>query len=114
MIKLYRCLFIALVLLTAYAAFSPSEGDSSIPHIDKIFHFLIFFLLSFILDLSVEEPLIKYPFLILFLFFYAILIEFVQYFLSYRSAELFDFLSDSMGILVYLVIAPKNKVKATR
>ena len=114
MINLYRCLFVLLVVLTAYAAFNPSQGTSSIPHIDKFFHFLIFFLLSFSLDLSVKQPLLKYPLLILFLIFYAALIEFVQYFLPYRSAELFDLLSDSIGILVYLIIAPRNKIRTTQ
>tara|TARA_B100000674_G_C37506989_1_gene763031 strand:- start:284 stop:628 length:345 start_codon:yes stop_codon:yes gene_type:complete len=114
MINLYRCLFVLLVVFTAYAAFYPSQGTSSIPHIDKFFHFLIFFLLSFSLDLSVKQPLLKHPLLILFLIFYAALIEFVQYFLPYRSAELFDLLSDSIGILVYLIIAPRNKIRTTQ
>ena len=114
MIKLYRCLFILLVLFTAYAAFSPSDGNASIPNIDKFIHFVIFFLLAFFLDLSVKESIIKYPLFIFFLFFYATLIEFVQYFLPTRSADLIDFLFDLIGILVYLVIAPKNKSRATR
>jgi VanZ family protein len=37
-------------------------------------------------------------------------IEIVQYNLPYRSAELFDFLADLLGMLVYFVFIPRIKV----
>tara|TARA_B100000282_G_scaffold217586_1_gene161267 strand:- start:196 stop:348 length:153 start_codon:yes stop_codon:yes gene_type:complete len=45
--------------------------------------------------------------MILFLVFYALLIEVGQSFLVYRSAEVNDFIFDLLGILVYLMFAPR-------
>lgn len=110
MLKVYRSIFIFFILFTSYAAFTPAEGNSSIPHIDKLLHFLIFFLLALFLDLSSKETIIKNPISVFFLIFYAGFIELVQYFLPFRSAKFLDFLSDLLGILVYLIFAPKIKV----
>ena len=110
MLRVYKSLFIFLILFTSYAAFTPAEGNSSILHIDKFLHFSIFLLLTMFLDLSSKKTITKNPILVFFLIFYAGFIELVQYFLPLRSADFFDFLSDLLGILVYLIFAPKIKV----
>ena len=110
MIKVYKSIFILLIFLTGFAAFMPAEGNSSILHIDKFLHFSIFLLLTMFLDLSSKKTITKNPILVFFLIFYAGFIELVQYFLPFRSAEFLDFLSDLLGILVYLIFAPKIKV----
>jgi VanZ family protein len=109
MIRIYRLVFLVLVLLISYAALTP-QGDISIPYIDKIFHFSGFLILSLFLDLSIKKNLSSSKTALIFLLFYALSIEFVQYFLPYRSAELFDFISDLLGILVYLYFAPKLNI----
>ena len=111
MIKIYRLVFLLLVLFISYAALTP-QGDISIPYIDKILHFSAFLMLSFSMDLSIKKPLLLSKAALIFLIFYALLVELVQYFLPYRSAEVFDFISDLLGILVYLYFAPKIKYKA--
>ena len=112
MIRIYRLVFLLLVLFISYAAVTPVEGGASVPYIDKLLHFVAFLILTFFMDLSIKKPLLlsKAPLILLIL--YAFLIELVQYFLSYRSAEVFDFISDLLGILVYLYFAPKIKYKA--
>ena len=102
MINLYRLFFIVTCLFISYSAFAPSDVSSSIPHIDKAIHLIAFLVLSFLLDLSIKNPLNTSKNFIFFLVAYAGSIEIVQYYLTYRSAEILDFLSDLLGILVYL------------
>tara|TARA_B100001248_G_scaffold257757_1_gene240800 strand:+ start:684 stop:1022 length:339 start_codon:yes stop_codon:yes gene_type:complete len=112
MIRIYRIVFLVLFLLISYAALTP-QGDISIPYLDKIFHFSAFIVLSLFLDLSIKRTLLSSKAALIFLIFYALLIELVQYFLPYRSAEFFDFISDLLGILVYLYFAPKINISHT-
>lgn len=112
MIRIYRLVFLLLVLFISYAAVTPVEGGASVPYIDKLLHFVAFLILTFFMDLSIKKPLLLSKVALIFLILYAFLIELVQYFLSYRSAEVFDFISDLLGILVYLYFAPKIKYKA--
>ena len=113
MINLYRLFFIVTFLFISYSAFAPSEPTSSIPHVDKAIHLIAFLVLSFLLDLSIKNPLNTSKNFIFFLVAYAGSIEKVQYYLTYRSAEILDFLSDLLGILVYLYFAPKIIRKAS-
>ena len=112
MIRIYRLVFLSLVLFISYAAVIPVEGGASVPYIDKLLHFVAFLILTFFMDLSIKKPLLLSKAALILLILYAFLIELVQYFLSYRSAEVFDFISDLLGILVYLYFAPKIKYKA--
>ena len=112
MIRIYRLVFLLLVLFISYAAVTPVEGGASVPYIDKLLHFVAFLILTFFMDLSIKKPLLLSKAALILLILYAFLIELVQYFLPYRSAEVFDFISDLLGILVYLYFAPKIKYKA--
>ena len=112
MIRIYRLVFLLLVLFISYAAVTPMEGGASVPYIDKLLHFVAFLILTFFMDLSIKKPLLLSKAALILLILYAFLIELVQYFLSYRSAEVFDFILDLLGILVYLYFAPKIKYKA--
>ena len=112
MIRIYRLVFLLLVLFISYATVTPVEGGASLPYIDKLLHFVAFLILTFFMDLSIKKPLLLSKVALILLILYAFLIELVQYFLSYRSAEVFDFISDLLGILVYLYFAPKIKYKA--
>ena len=112
MIRIYRLVFLLLVLFISYAAVTPMEGGASLPYIDKLLHFVAFLILTFFMDLSIKKPLLLSKAALILLILYAFFIELVQYFLSYRSAEVFDFISDLLGILVYLYFAPKIKYKA--
>ena len=112
MIRIYRLVFLLLVLFISYAAVTPLEVGASVPYIDNLLHFVAFLILTFFMDLSIKKPLLFSKAALILLILYAFLIELVQYFLSYRSAEVFDFISDLLGILVYLYFAPKIKYKA--
>jgi len=114
MIYIYRVVFVFTFLFISYSAFTPSNLDLSVIYLDKILHFSAFLFLTFLLDASLRKPLVSQRWSILFLITFAGFIEFIQYFLPYRSAESFDFLSDLLGILVYLYFAPKIYVKAEK
>ena len=113
MIRIYRFVFLFLVLFISYAAVTPLEGGKSVPYIDNLLHFSAFLTLTFFMDLSIKKSLLFNKAALIFLIFYALLIELVQYFLPYRSAEFFDFISDLLGILVYLYFAPKINISHT-
>ena len=107
MIHICRAVFVLALFFISYGAFTPTESSQSILYLDKVVHFLAFLILTFLLDISLRNPIYIQKYAIWFLIAYAGSIEFIQYFLPYRSAEFFDFLSDLLGILVYLYFAPK-------
>ena len=111
MISVYRFIFTVSILFVSYSAFTPSDANSSIENLDKILHFIVFLYLAFLLDLSSKYPLNENKKLLLILIFYAGLIEVIQSFLPYRSAETLDFLFDILGILVYFIFAPRIKLR---
>ena len=103
----YRSFFILMVVFIYILAITPSSGNPpSFPFLDKILHFLIFILLTFILDVCTRRPLKQHGFLIFLLIGFGFFIEFSQYFTSTRSAEFLDWVFDFIGILVYLLFAP--------
>ena len=111
MIRIYRFVFLFLLLFITYAAVTPTEGGASLPYTDKLLHFSAFLILTFFMDLSTKKPLLFNKIALIFLILYAFLIELVQYFLPYRSAEVLDFISDLSGKLVYLLFAPKINIR---
>ena len=112
MIKIYRSIFFFLIIFVSFSAFSvPPETSISLPYFDKFLHFTTFLVLSIFLDLSSLKPLHQNKLYIPLLISYALLIEVVQYFLTYRDAEFLDFVFDLVGILVYMKFALKLKVR---
>ena len=69
---------------------------------DKVSHIIAFGTLAFLGDFSFPTEkfgLKKF----LWLLSYGLLIEFIQYFLPYRTASLFDVMADCAGLTVYWV-----------
>tara|TARA_B100001113_G_C20767886_1_gene473892 strand:- start:36 stop:380 length:345 start_codon:yes stop_codon:yes gene_type:complete len=114
MIYIYRSLFFLTFIFINYSFFTPVNFNEAIPHLDKILHFLAFLVLTLLLDASLRWSINSQKKYITFLIAYAGFIEFIQYFISYRSADSLDFLSDLLGILVYLYFAPKIYVKTSK
>ena len=56
MIRIYRIVFLFLLLLISYAAVTPMEGGASVPYLDKIFHFSAFIILTFFWTFPQKEP----------------------------------------------------------
>ena len=90
----------SLMLLPSHWFFSSDDHiDSQI--IDKIFHVFVYFCL--VLWFSGQYKITFTFFLVITL--YGALIEFIQYFLPYRSAELMDIFSNQIGVIVGIVFS---------
>ena len=107
----YRSFFILMLVLVYLLAITPASGNPSpIPYLDKILHFFVFFILTFILDFCTRRPLKEHFFLIFLLIGFGVFIEASQYFTASRSAEFLDWLADFLGVLVYLLFAPNISI----
>jgi VanZ family protein len=72
---------------------------------DKIAHIMVFYLLAFLADFSFPDrgfdrhkviPIVAY----------ALLMETIQYFLSYRTFSVFDLAANGAGLLIYRLSIP--------
>ena len=88
--------FYILFLISLYLFFAPLEYDGSeiFPHLDKIAHFSIFFLMTLFLIVGRLEK----NYALIFCILYALVTEIVQTFLNYRTGSIFDFVFDILGI----------------
>ena len=88
--------FYILFLISLYLFFAPFEDDvpEIFPHLDKIFHFSIFFLMTVFLIVGK----LKRNYALIFCISYALFTEILQTFLNYRTGSIFDFVSDILGI----------------
>jgi len=88
------------MLLPSHWFFSANDHiDSQI--IDKIFHALVYFFL--VLWFSGQYKISFTFFLVITL--YGALIELIQYFLPYRSAELMDIFSNQIGVIAGIILS---------
>ena len=75
---------------------------------DKVTHIMAFYVLAMLEDYSfprVEFGLSK----VLTLMAYGMLIEFIQYFIPYRTCSVYDLAADAVGILTYVASTPVLK-----
>lgn len=94
-----RFIFFITVLITSVMSFisiDPSITKFLIQ--DKLLHFLVFTVITFLAYASNFK--IKRIFLFLLLILYGFLIEVIQNSLEYRTFELYDLLSDIIGVFV--------------
>ena len=103
--------FYILFLISLYLFFAPFEdGPEIFPHLDKIAHFSIFFLMTLFLIIG----RLKRNYALIFCISYALFTEIVQTFLNYRTGSIFDFVSDILGVtfaiffLFFLEKSPKE------
>jgi len=103
---LLKILFILSVIFASFL-FLKQGGHSGInfQHADKVGHFLIFFSLALLLDLSFKLTINKS---LIILSAYGVLIEVMQSFLPYRDASAGDILADILGVVVYLLLFRKT------
>jgi len=101
--SLFRILFfIALaVSLHLFLAQGLNSGIS-IPHIDKVAHFIVFFGLSLLFDLGFSQSKSRALLLAL---FYGIAVEWLQSFIPGRQASIPDIIFDMLGCACYYYVA---------
>jgi len=84
----------------SYKFLAPSEHSGiDIPHLDKIGHLIVFALLSFFshkaYQLAPKSQLMIWA-------IYGAVIEILQGFTGYRSADVLDWLADMLGVVVVI------------
>ncbi len=106
--------FYILFLTSLYLFFAPFEDDAQkiFPHLDKIGHFSIFFLMTVFLI----NGKLKKHYALIFCILYALFTEIIQTFLSYRTGSIFDFVSDVLGITfgIFFIFFLEKRVKEHR
>ena len=98
-----KYIFFILVGVTLFFSFSagPITPAIVVNH-DKVAHFVVFFVLSFCMNISFSKDTIKN--LILVMILLAIGIECVQYLFTNRELSILDLWASLAGIFVYVMI----------
>jgi VanZ family protein len=108
MIVAFRLLLTLSLLLILLLSTIELENPILTSVNDKLGHVMAFAYLAFLLDFALPDSnfnLLK----ITPLLGYGLIIEFVQYFLPYRTFSILDMLADGVGIMIYLLIIPLLK-----
>lgn len=101
--RVYQAVFlISIVVFTLLFAKEIKSGVTNLfPHVDKVAHFGIFFILAIIMDKAFKFPLYTQ---VLLLAGYGAAIEIMQDALPYRQASLGDFIADFAGAATYFLL----------
>lgn len=102
---LFRPLLAIVLVAGTSAALSETAGTATANMNDKLLHFTGFAVLGLLADFSLPGTAYWRRLLPL-LLLYGALIEVVQGFLPYRSADLLDFLADAAGLVAYGALRP--------
>ena len=105
--------FYILFLISLYLFFAfEDDGPETFPHLDKIAHFSIFFLMTVLLAFG----RLRRDYALIFCILYALFTEIVQTFLNYRTGSIFDFVSDILGITfaIFFVFFLEKRAKEHR
>ncbi|UCG77404.1 MAG: VanZ family protein [Nitrospirota bacterium] len=108
----FRITLLASMVLIAVIAAADTNMIAPEGHHDKVVHLIAFIYLSFLMDRSF--PLTGFNVKkIVSIIIYGVLIEIMQYFISYRHFELLDIAADLAGVLIYgaasLFVVPITK-----
>lgn len=81
---------------------------SNIPHADKLSHFLLFGMLTFLVNISLPHKKIRFiPLGSLLVFIFSILEEASQFFIETRNFDLVDLTSNFLGIWFFTILSTK-------
>lgn len=94
--KLWNFLGVLGLLAIMVASIWPQAPGPSIPHLDKVLHFSVYTIASFYYFQLMHKSKYKLTFIALFL--YSVLIEFLQYSLGGRTAEVYDAIANFIGV----------------
>jgi VanZ family protein len=106
----YHLLFVTLLVIAAILLFFPSaflfttEIKKIVfrsPQIDKIGHFISFFILAWVMHSHLKISLMT---TLGTLTFYGAFTEFGQFYLGFRNAEFSDFFADIFGIIFFILL----------
>ncbi|WP_372760366.1 VanZ family protein [Pseudoalteromonas sp.] len=100
--RVYQAIFLLSIVAFTFLFAKEIKGVGNLfPHVDKVAHFGVFFILAMIMDKAFKLPLYVQ---ILLLAGYGAAIEIMQHTLPYRHASLADFIADFAGAASYFFI----------
>ncbi|MBE0457495.1 MAG: VanZ family protein [Pseudoalteromonas prydzensis] len=100
--RVYQALFLVSIVAFTFLFAKEIKGAANLfPHVDKVAHFGIFFILAVVMDKAFKIPLLVQ---ILLLAGYGAAIEIMQDMLPYRQASVADFIADFAGAASYFAI----------
>lgn len=100
--RVYQAIFLICIVAFTFLFAKEIKGAASLfPHVDKVAHFGIFFILAAIMDKAFKLPLFTQIFL---LAGYGAAIEIMQDSLPYRQASVGDFIADFIGAASYFLL----------
>lgn len=97
---LARVVFFLLLSVTTFLFLwqFPATGAKSLPYLDKLVHFTIFFVLAITFHKAFK---LSAKVSLLFLACYGLLIEVAQFYAPGRGADFYDWLADGAGVIAY-------------
>ncbi len=100
--RVYQVLFLVSIVGFTFLFAKEIKGVGNLfPHVDKVAHFAIFFVLAMVMDKAFKLPLVVQ---VLLLAGYGAAIEFMQDMLPYRQASFADFVADFIGASSYFIV----------
>lgn len=100
-IRIYRTIFFAYIIVVLILSVIPSPEGLRIGG-DKLKHVMAFVVFTFLIFISYKD--MKFVYIFLWGLGFGILIEFIQYFVPWRSTEMLDVLADVGGIMIGLIV----------
>lgn len=106
----YLTMIVAIIiLLLSVLKFDKVSEKFSFEWADKVVHFIMYFFLCTVLLLNgsrYHKKQLSILYLIwsgIIVILYGVLMEFLQYFISYRGASLYDMLANSLGVIFAII-----------
>lgn len=97
-----RVLFVIVFVAVSGLFFMQSPpGGPGVPHLDKVVHFLLFFVLAASLHYAFR---LRYRWSLLVLFVYAIATEVIQHYIPGRGADVYDVVADMAGAVAFFAL----------
>ncbi|MCK7459502.1 VanZ family protein [Idiomarina aminovorans] len=99
---LARVIFFVLLSIATFLFLwqFPGSGAPGIPYLDKLVHFVIFFVLALTFHRAFA---LSAKLSLLFLACYGLLIEVAQAYAPGRGADVYDWLADASGVIAYFI-----------
>lgn len=97
---LARAVFFIVLSITTFLFLwqFPATGAQSVPYLDKLVHFVIFFVLALTFHRAFA---LSAGLSLLFLVCYGLLIEIAQTYAPGRGADVYDWIADASGVIAY-------------
>lgn len=108
-----RIIFVVVLCVVSFMFFwhSPPTSPVTVQHLDKVVHFILFFVLAASMHYAFRFP---YWLSMVILTGYGISIEFIQHYIPGRGADVWDVVADVAGAAAFFVLFHLYKVNRNK